>query len=149
CEALYCTRIGLLFKERCPAYPIVFDVHGVIAEEETMAKASAPRIAASNAWERRALEEADLSLFVSEAMHTFLSEKHGIEIGNMHILPCCAAEAQFPRLDAAGPVTLPDERTIVAYVGTLAAWQCGEEMFRLFAQLLRHAPELHFLLLIP
>lgn len=148
-QALYSTRIALLLRERMPDLKVVFDCHGISPEEERMGKAAEARVQAIEAWERRALNEADLTIFVSEAMRGHFAEKYGYEKDNRLVLPCCVAEAQFSGGSSPLKGMIPEDRTVVAYTGTLAVWQCGEEMLRLFARLSELQHNLHFLLILP
>lgn len=151
-EALYCARIGLLLRERSPGLRLVFDCHGTTPEEERMSGAHSARISAMQDWERRVLLAADVSIFVSGAMHEFYRERYQLPAIAHKVVPCCVAEERFATEAAVAPsasLGLPEHRPIVVYVGTLAAWQCGEEMIRLFAQLQRYDSDLFFLLLVP
>ena len=148
-EALYSMRVALLLKERLPELKLSFDIHGATPEEEIMGGATQERIDAMEKWEKRALEQADLNVIVSKAMGTYLRAKYNYTKDNFFVLPCCVAESRFPE-EAAKPLfSLPENRTIVAYAGTLTTWQCGEEMIRLFAALHACDSNLHFLLLVP
>jgi len=101
-------------------------------------------------WERRALAEADLNVFVSEAMNGFFREQYGLN-GIAHaIVPCCVANERFPGKKGASSLAgLPAKRPIIAYLGTMASWQCGEEMIRVFAQVQRVDSQIFFLMLVP
>lgn len=149
-EALYCARLGLLLKERDPSIRLVFDCHGTSPEEEALGGAHPVRISAMREWERRVLAGADLHVFVSEAMRQFYREQYGDHGVPQAIVPCCVADERFPGRRAASRLTgLPARHPVLAYLGTLAEWQCGSEMLRLFAQLARADDALFFLLLVP
>jgi glycosyltransferase involved in cell wall biosynthesis len=150
-EALYCARIGLNLKARCAELGLVFDCHGTSPEEERMSGAHPSRISAMQEWEFRAVSEADLNVFVSEAMHQYYCKTYGFSQLRHAVVPCCVAEERFtegiPPPAAVG--SLPPDRLVLVYLGTMAAWQCGEEMIRLFAQLRRRSPRFFFLMLVP
>ncbi len=148
-EALYSTRLALLLRERCPGLRVAFDCHGISPEEERMDGAHPNRIEAIEACQRKALRDADLSIFVSSAMRHYYSEKYGFSRHPYALVPCCVAEAQFPVRGHASPLQLPRDHPVVAYLGSLVSWQCGEEAIRLFSQLHQHDSSLFFLLLIP
>jgi glycosyltransferase involved in cell wall biosynthesis len=101
-------------------------------------------------WERRVLASADLNVFVSAAMRDFYRQQYDLDGTTDAIVPCCVADEQFPDGKPALSVPgLPTKRPILAYLGTMAVWQCGEETLRLFAQLHRRDHRLFFLLLVP
>jgi glycosyltransferase involved in cell wall biosynthesis len=149
-EALYCARVGLLLKERRPGLRLVFDCHGTTPEEERVSGAHRARIAMMRDWERRVVAAANLNVFVSEAMKDFYHGQYGLSGAATAIVPCCVADEQFADKNSASFLPgLPLNRPIIAYLGTMAAWQCGEEMIRLFAQLYQRDCQLFFLLLVP
>jgi glycosyltransferase involved in cell wall biosynthesis len=149
-EALYCARLGILLKQRCPGLRVAFDCHGATPAEERMSGAHVSRVAAMEDWERRVLREADLNIFVSGSMEDFFVTQYGAFATPRCTVPCCVSDERFPSENAPSPLpSLPANRPVVAYVGTLAAWQCAEEMIRLFAQLRHHDPQTFLLLLAP
>jgi glycosyltransferase involved in cell wall biosynthesis len=148
-EALYCTRIGLLLKQQIPGLRVIFDCHGTSPEEERMGGAHPARVKAMQEWEYRALTESDLNIFVSEAMLRFYLKEYELRSLPHIAVPCCVAEERFPATDVPSPVPVPGNRLVFAYAGTMAAWQCGDEMIRLFAQLQEKAEDALLLLLAP
>jgi glycosyltransferase involved in cell wall biosynthesis len=148
-EALYCTRIGLLLRQKLSDLRVIFDCHGVSPEEERMGGAHPSRVSAMREWERRALAEADLNVFVSEAMRDFYLKEYDFSILPHIIVPCCVADERFPNPNAPSTLTLPSDRPVLAYAGSMAVWQCGQEMIRLFAQVQSQDPETFLLLLVP
>jgi glycosyltransferase involved in cell wall biosynthesis len=148
-EALYCGRIGLFLKDMCPGLNLVFDCHGTGPEEERLSGAHPARIAAMQNWERRVLIAADLNVFVSEAMSRFYVSQYGLPELPHVVVPCCVSDERFPRADTTSTLAVPPDRPVIAYLGTMAAWQCGEEMVGLLAQLHKIDLELFFLLLVP
>ena len=148
-EALYCARIGLLLKERSAGLRLVFDCHGTSPEEERMSGAHPSRISAIEYWEGRIAAGSDLLVFVSEAMSRYYRLRYPIEDVPTVVVPCCITDERFPSTRKPSLPDLPSNRPILVYLGSLAAWQCGEEMIRLFSQLHRREPRLFFLLLVP
>lgn len=148
-EALYTARMAALLKEACPDVKLAFDAHGVTPEEERLMGSHPNRVQAMTEWERRVFAASDLNVFVSEAMHRYYQEKYDLGETRHTFVPCCVSDHAFPRPDAASPVSIPSGRPIVAYLGTMAAWQCGPEMMRLFGELRRRRPDLFFLLIVP
>lgn len=149
-EAIYCMRIALLLKERSAELKLVFDCHGTAPEEARMNNAHPKRVAALAELERHCIAGADMNVFVSEAMRQFYLKEYGFAELPAVIVPCCVAEERFPKKDAACALAeLPSQRPILVYLGTMAAWQCAQEMLGLFARLRELAPELFLLLLVP
>lgn len=150
-EALYSTRIAVMLKERNPSLKVFFDCHGISPEEEAMGGATAARIEAVNELEMNILFRTDLNIFVSKAMQQHFRKKHGYAGENYRILPCCVAESRFADGNKAAirPESIPRDALVLAYAGTLAVWQCGEEMLRLFSRLSQKEKTLHLLLLLP
>ncbi|MFA7691511.1 MAG: glycosyltransferase [Candidatus Hydrogenedentales bacterium] len=148
-EALYCSRLSLFLRERLPQLKFVFDCHGISPEEERMGGAAENRVHALEAMERRVLEEADLSLFVSHAMHRHFQRKYDYAKKEWQLLPCGVTESRFDTCQPEIKERVDGKGLVIAYAGTLAAWQCGKEMIRFFAQLKKIREELFFLLLIP
>jgi glycosyltransferase involved in cell wall biosynthesis len=148
-EALYCMRLARMLAPRCTNLRIVFDNHGVSPEEEAMNGAHRSRVTAVERFEREALSTADVSLFVSKQMASHYAKKYDLPSYEHLVLPCCVDRKLFAGGAVPEGLTLPAERMILGYVGTLAAWQCGEEMLSLFSLLHRRDPTLFLLLLVP
>lgn len=145
-QALYCARVALLLKQKYPDKLVAFDCHGVGPEEEAMSGAHPARISATEDWERRALAESDLVIFVSRAMQRFMTRKYGFREGPTAVIPCCVADGAFSwRARASLPV--PPNRPVLAYTGSMKPWQCGPQMICLVSQLVRLDPEIMFLCL--
>jgi glycosyltransferase involved in cell wall biosynthesis len=100
-------------------------------------------------WEYRALTESDLNIFVSDAMLRFYLKQYELRSLPHIVVPCCVAEERFPAADVPSPLPVPANRLVFAYAGTMAAWQCGDEMMRLFARLQEKAEDALLLLLAP
>jgi glycosyltransferase involved in cell wall biosynthesis len=112
------------------------------------------RVRALEDIERQLLKEADLTVVVSHSMLTHFAEKYGLEPRRSLLIPCCVdpqdgvGEPSIVRERARDRLGLGDA-PVVAYVGTLTAWQWPEAMFALCSQLLALIPSVKFLLLIP
>lgn len=148
-EALYCMRVAAMLAPRCTNLRILFDDHGISPEEEAMNGAHVNRIKAVEELERNALVSADLSIFVSNRMATHYASKYNLPSLPHLILPCCVERKFFFEEPLLQGVDLPADRLVLGYAGTLAVWQCGEEMLALFARLHARDPSLFFLLLAP
>jgi len=148
-EALYCMRLAGMLAPRCTNLRIVFDNHGVSPEEEAMSGARPNRVKAVERLEREALSTADLSVFVSSRMADHYAAKYDLPAYRYLVLPCCVEPALFSGGPLPEGLDLPEGRTVLGYAGTLAAWQCGEEMLSLFSRLHRRDQTLFFLLLAP
>jgi glycosyltransferase involved in cell wall biosynthesis len=147
-EALYTARLVMLLKEQMPGIKFVFDVHGNTPEEERMGGAHPNRISAMVEWENRVFASTDLNVFVSEAMCVYYRGKYDIN-SLCEIIPCCVSDESFHRDEISIPLDISPQRTVLTYLGTMAPWQGGEEMIRLFADLQRRSPDLFYLLLVP
>ncbi len=148
-EALYCARVACMLAPRCPNLTIVFDNHGVSPEEEAMTGAHPNRVRAVERLEQQVLAQADLTLYVSNQMAAHYEGKYALPPIEHVILPCCVEAKFFCDRPVRDLPALLSRRTVIGYVGTLAAWQCGPDMLSLFAQLQRRDPTLFLLLLTP
>lgn len=148
-EALYAARFGNLLKRRIPAVRHSVDWHGVAPEEEKMGGGHPNRIAALEKAEAELLNATDLNVFVSEAMRKHYSEKYGAFHDRTAIVPCCVGDERFARDVSAADLAIPTHKLVFGYAGTMAHWQCGREMIRLFAQLHARNSDCYFLILAP
>jgi glycosyltransferase involved in cell wall biosynthesis len=148
-EALYCMRVAGMIAPRCTNVRIVFDNHGVNPEESAMNGARPYRVKALEGLEREALLTADLNIFVSNQMANHYAAKYDLPSYEYLTLPCCVEQKFFSGRALPSGVELPAERLILCYVGSLAVWQCGEEMLSLFSKLYQRDSTLFFLLLTP
>jgi glycosyltransferase involved in cell wall biosynthesis len=126
-----------------------YDCHGVSPEEEIMSGANKRRIIDTEKWERLLLEKSDLNIFVSEAMQQHFVRKYGQTDVPHRVIPCCVQEKSFVADKQTGPTFAPDGSTVVGYLGTLVAWQCAPEMFRLFGDLHKADSSFFFSILTP
>ncbi len=152
-EALYCGRFVAFLKKRNPKSVVSVDWHGVAPEEEKMSGAHENRIVAVERVEKDTLEAVDLNVFVSNAMREHYSEKYG-SVGKSHVIvPCCVSNERFITKGSRGSGFIWGEEIhnpfVLTYAGTMAAWQCGEEMIKLFSQLYALQSRVRLSLLIP
>lgn len=149
-EALYCARVAAVVKSLVPGILLSTDWHGVVPEESRMGGAHENRIQALETAEKKLLAQCDLNVFVSEAMRTHYQAKYGFKSLHHVTVPCCVADQRFANLDALAPTTAHKEDALVfSYAGTMADWQCGEEMVMLFAALYRYDARCRFTMLVP
>ncbi len=149
-EALYCARLVSLLKPALPTSTFSIDWHGILPEESRMNGEHQARILALEHAERRLLSECDLNVFVSHQMERHFRSKYELSSLRSVIVPCCISTANM--VDFTQPVKEPvrDNRHLVfAYVGSMASWQCGEEMLALFAQLHAQEDACRFVLMVP
>ena len=152
CEAIYCGRLGLLLKQKERDVRLSVDWHGVGPEEEILNGAHRNRINALEKWERKILKVCDLNVYVSNEMKNHFLQKYGEVQTPYAIVPCCVSDEWFDRAtttDALATLDVPTDGVIVAYAGTMANWQCGREMMKLFAEIHRQDATAFFLLLVP
>jgi len=148
-EALYCMRVAGMIAPRCTNVRILFDNHGINPEESAMNGARSNRVKALEEFEREALLTADMNIFVSNQMASHYAAKYHLPAYEYLTLPCCVEQKFFSGGELPEGMELPTERLILGYVGSLAVWQCGEEMLSLFSRLYQRDSTLFFLLLTP
>jgi glycosyltransferase involved in cell wall biosynthesis len=148
-EALYCAKVGLLLKKLVPECKLFYDCHGASSAEEAMSGASVNRIKASEIWNENIIRNADLNIFVSEAMRDYYISKYDLDNMPSIIIPCCISRDKLADSYIDSPLKLPDNCPVVGYIGTLAPWQCADEMFMLFGKLHAAGRKLHFCIIAP
>jgi glycosyltransferase involved in cell wall biosynthesis len=150
-QALYSSMHALRLRKKFNA-KVVFDVHGITPEEMEMSGANPPRIEMMTDCERRALEEADLRVFVSGAMREHFRKKYG-QTQLDCVLPCGVHAERFAmseeqRLRKRKEMGL-EGKFVFLYLGTLSVWQWPEALFSVFAQFYQRRPESLLCLLLP
>jgi glycosyltransferase involved in cell wall biosynthesis len=148
-EALYCARVASIVKANMPGLCLSIDWHGVVPEESRMGGANEIRVKSLETAEHELLVKADLNVFVSESMVNHYRNKYGVGKRPQVIVPCCVSDRRF--------VTPTDDlfnncepgSLVFVYAGSMADWQCGLEMIRLFASLHRYDNHCRSLLLVP
>lgn len=148
-EALYCARVAALVKVRMPKLCFSIDWHGVVPEESRMGGAHESRVKSLEVAERDMLECADLNVFVSESMLRHYQVKYKLEPLPHVIIPCCVSDQCFVAPSDATESMFEPGALVLAYAGSMADWQCGPEMIKLFAALHHHDDRCRFLLLTP
>jgi len=149
-EAGYCARIANLLKPRVPGLRTSFDCHGVLPEEGVMSGCSEARVAFVTRMEVACLQQSDFTIFVAHAMRAHYMAKYGL-MPTSAIVPCCIREESLREKIPDEDVLpgLPKDRPILGYLGTMVAWQCKDEMFKLFGKLHRLYPDVYFVVLTP
>jgi len=148
-EALYCARVASIVKARMPILEFSIDWHGAVPEESRMGGAHESRIKALELAERSMLTCADMNVFVSEAMARHYSSKYNLGHVPQVIVPCCVADQCFVSAAATDISDFGPDSLVFAYAGSMADWQCGSEMIKLFAALYHFDARCRFLLLVP
>jgi len=148
-EALYSAKIAYFLRDRIPDLKFVYDCHGVSPEEEIMSGANKRRINETEKWEGRLLRESDLNIFVSDAMHQHFKLKYAFPEAPHRVIPCCVQQKSFVEGSPDVSPFAPENSKIVGYLGTLVAWQCVSEMFRLFGDLYKADSSFFFSILAP
>lgn len=151
-QALYAARVALEAARQADA-ACVFDCHGIVPEETAMSGGHPKRVAALERIERDLLERCDLAVLVSQRMRRHFRDKYGVALDRTLEVPCCVRLDNFAADSAAARAERArlgvGDRPVLAYVGTLTAWQWPEAMFTLFAQLHRRLADPYLLLLLP
>ena len=147
--------MALFCKWVCGA-KLVFDVRGLMAEEYVDAghwKQGSLPFRLTKWFERRAFRKADSVIVLTKRIRDILLanckplQESGAPV---HVIPCCveverfgtgatSEEARKRWGIAGGPV--------LTYVGSLGTWYMGQEMVRLFKELLRIRPQATFLVM--
>lgn len=150
-EAGFCARVAVISKEACDGLKVSFDCHGVLPEEAAMGGSSQPRVLAIEKMECQILHKSDFVIYVSHAMHAHYIAKYGV-LKNSLIVPCCIRENSIRSSIVTRDVKcgLPaDGRPILGYLGSMAVWQCSEEMGTLFGAVHRKHPDVFFAVFTP
>ncbi len=143
--------IALACKWFCGA-KLVFDVRGLMAEEYVDAghwKETSLAFRITKWFERRAFRNADSVIVLTNRIRDILqSTSTELRAGGspVHVIPCCVEVERFGIAgdkSALGIIGNP----VIAYVGSLGTWYMGEEMVKLFKELLRVRPQAVFLVL--
>lgn len=151
-QALYST-IHVLRARNRTGTKVVFDVHGVSPEETEMSGGHISRIKRLTEWEKKALNTADLRIFVSNQMKDFFKGKYGLSDMPYVLIPNCVHNERFQmseeiKLSKREQLGIKD-KFVFLYLGTLSVWQWPEAMFSLFAQFYKRRPDSLFYLLLP
>ncbi len=151
-QATYASHLAMEAAGSIGGIRVAWDNHGVAPEEERMSGSHEGRIARVKQWERELLFGADCMVAVSQRMLEHYRDKYGAAPARSVVLPCsvrAAASAGPKRSALRSKIEAWADGPVLAYVGSSAAWQCVDEMIRLFTQLRDVLPEARLLLLIP
>lgn len=123
---------------------VILWVQGLLAEESYMRNKSKSRYIALSCVCKWALQHADLTLMVSEAMADFYRTRHKVRLGRYFVMPCFNVE--LPSQFDFDPIGRKRGNTFL-YAGSLEPWQCFEETVRLYGEIEKHVPDAHLLVL--
>lgn len=146
-EAIYCGRIALFIKPYRSRLIVSCDHHGVSPEESEMEGAVPARIKMLEDIEKDLLNKLDFAIFVSRAMEAHYMAKYGAIRPASFAPSSLRKEALRCNITNRNILALPQNRPILGYVGSLAVWQCAEEMFTLFGKLHRYDASIFFAVL--
>lgn len=84
-----------------------------------------------NRYITHSIENADMSICVSENLRKQLMKYSGLELNNTFIYPCCADITRFEN------VVCPEnkEKIVVGYFGGFSKWQCIDTILNIFIEL--------------
>ena len=149
CRGSRMTRIALAVKPLFPKAKIVYDCRGV--EHAELAYHGLPEHKAVRLRESEAdaARRADRVLCVSEAMARYVGGAYGLPRARITVVPCCVDAGRFARAaavraDVRRRLSL-EGRLVIAYCGSVKAWQLPEECLGLFRRIRRSEPDAHFL----
>lgn len=147
--------MALFCKWVCGA-KLVFDVRGLMAEEYVDAghwKAGSLPFRATKWFERRAFRNADSVIVLTNRIRDVLrsaSKELQTSRAPVRVIPCCVEVERFgtttDRLATRNQLGISGG-PVLAYVGSLGTWYMGQEMVRLFKELLRIRPQAMFLVM--
>jgi glycosyltransferase involved in cell wall biosynthesis len=157
CRNAATTNLALDVKRGCPALRIVYDCRG-IEDEEFLYQSQDEKISLRKlelkadrllSLQRRAALESDAIFCVSHAMAEYLVRKHGIKPHKCETVPTCVDVNSFDRAARARSQLRAKlgfgERLVVAYCGSLHAWQMPRESLAVFARIRSWHPDAFFL----
>lgn len=110
-------------------------------EESQLDGAEQLRLTAYRTQEERAVRESDGVLSVSSPMRTYLGRRYGVPADGLGVVPNHARpvpDAESLRSSARGELSIEDDEVVVAYCGTLAAWQMVDASVLLARELEQH-----------
>ncbi len=151
-EAFYAAYHSLRIS-RDTQSKVVFDIHGILAEETMMRGGNPAWINRINEVEGQLLRDVDACVMVSNSMQAFLEKKHGLKVPDYKILPCCVHSQGFGLSSESRELIREKkgfrDKFVLIYLGSLSVWQWPEAMFTLFAELHSRMKDSIFYLLIP
>ena len=144
CHALYCGRIGKMLKEARPETLFSCVFHGVSPEEAAMSGSAPVRVKMLEELEWDLLKSVDFANYVSNAMEAHYLSKYGLLRPSCIVPSALRKEALRVNIKNRGILSLPKNRLVLGYCGTLVAWQCKEEMFTLFGEIHKRYKDVFF-----
>lgn len=151
-QATYASHLAMEAARSIGGLRVVWDNHGVAPEEERMTGSHEDRIVCLEQWEQELLSGVDCMVAVSQRMLDHYRCKYGAAPARSVLLPCSVRAAVLAKRKRSALRTKIEawaKGPVLAYVGSCAAWQCIDEMVRLFVHLRRFLPTARLLLLIP
>lgn len=148
-HAIYCARVANVLKKARPEMIFATVFHGVAPEESEMSGSPQKRVRMLEDLEREVMSSVDFANFVSHAMGAHYIAKYGILKTSCVVPSGLRNEALRKNFTQRNILDLPKNRPVLGYVGTMVAWQCKDEMFRLFGEMHRRYPEVFFAILTP
>lgn len=144
-------------RGRQPRLRFVYEVRGDLwAEQEFLhGPQRGPAFLALEGKVVRALKAADLVLCVSQALADRIQERHGIDPGRLHVMPCTADEERFhpdaqERERRRGELGLGPRDFLLLYSGSLRkGWDVPERILEFVQAQLSACADLQVLLLSP
>ena len=130
-------------KLKKPRTKIIHWYQGVIPEEAILKTKNKRQYYAFSLLERFTLKFANFNFFVSEAMKNHYTKKYAFKKTNYFIMPCFNGQLQqkkdFLKKDYINPEFV--------YIGSMATWQCVDEVLKVFKQVKDKIPQAHLTLL--
>jgi hypothetical protein len=120
--------------------------------EDELSASERERVTAYREQEHRAVNEADAVLCVSNPMVQLVGQRYGISHERLGAVANHARPVEFAedlRGAARGELNITGEQVLMAYCGTLAAWQMAEGSGLLYQALRANHPQVRMLYLTP
>ena len=147
CHALYCGRIGKMLKEARPTTLFSCVFHGVNPEEAAMSGSAPERVKMLEELEWDLLKSVDFANYVSNAMEAHYLAKYGLLRPSCIVPSALRKESLRVNIKSRRILSLPNDRPVLGYCGTLVAWQCKDEMFTLFGEIHKFHKDVFFSIL--
>ncbi|MCB1643620.1 MAG: glycosyltransferase, partial [Xanthomonadales bacterium] len=161
CRGPLATDIALSACAGLNGVEVVFDCRGLIGAEYLYERGhltpdTAPveirtQAARLEAIERSCAQRSQRVICVSEAMKRHLIESWQITEAKISVVPCCTDTAEFAR-DPQRRIQMRqhlgiDNKFVLVYSGSMAAWQMPHESAVLFREVQRRRPDAHLLVI--
>jgi glycosyltransferase involved in cell wall biosynthesis len=157
------TALALRARPAAKDVRVIYDCRGLEREELLYREgcrdsAEAPRDIRDRAEQlftkqRKAAEESDAVLCVSEAMKNFLVTAFAVPEPRITVVPCCTDVEAFGDAVASRGDTrrrlLWEDRFVVVFCGSSQPWHLPRECARVFKRIRHIVPAAHFLLITP